>query len=138
MVTSAEPWQPLLDDLEKLRSEWPGGGWGWDPRFKCVASSFGKEIAERARAAMKGVLEREWSGATLGDAPPEVRALAGKYGGVRAGQLLFSGRVVEGMHLYGLWWPWGDGATVSLRVGVANCQRPTEAYPQVRAVFKIA
>ncbi len=42
------------------------------------------------------------------------------------------------MHLFGLWWPWGDGATISLRVGVANCDRPTELYPQIRALFKIA
>src|SRR4029079_18319137 len=95
----------------------------------CVAASFGKEIAERVRVAMTGVLDSEWTGTTLGGAPPEVRALASKHGGVRSGQFLFSGRLVEGMHLYGLWWPWGDGATISLRVGIANCQRPPDAYP---------
>jgi hypothetical protein len=138
MVTSPEPWQPLLDGLSKLRTEWPGTGWGWDPRFKCVASSFGKEIAERAREAMSGVLDREWSAATIASAPEDVRALSGRYGGVRSGQLLFTGVPVDGMSLYALWWPWGDGATISLRVGVANCNRPTELFPLVRAVFKIA
>ena len=138
MSTDPEPWQPLLDGLTKLRGAWPGGAGGWDPRFKCVSSSFGNEIARRARDAMVGVLGTEWSVATIPGASEAVRALAGRYGGVRSGQFLFTGDVVAGMHLFGLWWPWGDGATVSLRVGVANCDRPTELYPLVRALFKIA
>lgn len=137
-MATPEPWQPLLDALTKLRGAWPGGGWGWDPRFKCVSSSFGNEIAQRAREALAGVLGTEWSAANISGAPDPVRALSGRYGGVRSGQFLFVGEVVAGMNLFGLWWPWGDGATVSLRVGVANCDRPTELYPQVRALFKIA
>ena len=139
MATPTEAWQPLLDGLERLREAWPGTGWSWDPRFKCVTSSFGKEIAERARAAMAGILDGEWSPDSINQAPDEIRTLAARFGGVRSGQLLFTGELVGGpMHLFALWWPWGDGATISLRVGVANCDRPTELYPQVRAVFKIA
>jgi hypothetical protein len=138
MANPPQPWQPLLDSLEKLRGQWPGASWGWDPRFKSVASSFDKEIADRARAAMVGVLDDEWSPTGISGAPPDVRALAGKYGGIRPGQLLFTGGSADGMYLFGLWWPWGDGATISLRVGVANCNRPTEVYPQVRALFRIA
>jgi hypothetical protein len=139
MASPTEVWQPLLDGLERLREAWPGTGWSWDPRFKCVTSSFGKEIADPARAAMAGVLDGEWSPDSINQAPDEIRTLAARFGGVRPGQLLFTGEVVGGrMHLFALWWPWGDGATISLRVGVANCDRPTELYPQVRAVFKIA
>ena len=138
MASDPEVWQPLLDGLEQLRVAWPGGGWSWDPRFKCVTSSFGKEIAPRARDAMAGTLASEWTATNLQDAPEGVKALAAKFGGVREGQFLFTGTAAGAMHLFGLWWPWGDGATVSLRVGVANCDRPTELYPLVRAVFKIA
>jgi hypothetical protein len=138
MSSPSEAWQPLLDGLGRLRVAWPGGGWSWDPRFKCVTSSFGKDIADRARASMAGVLDGEWSSTTINQAPDETRTLAARFGGVRDGQLLFTGDVVEGrMHLFALWWPWGDGTTVSLRVGVANCDRPTELYPQIRALFKI-
>jgi len=52
MSSPSEAWQPLLDGLSQLRVAWPGGAWSWDPRFKCVNSSFGKDIAERARQAM--------------------------------------------------------------------------------------
>jgi hypothetical protein len=138
MANPSAPWQPLLDSLENLRVQWPGTGWGWDARFKCVSSSFDKEIVDRVRAAMVGVLDAEWSATAITGAPADVRALAGKYGGIRTGQMLFTGTTADGMYLFGLWWPWGDGSTISLRVGVANCNRPTEVYPQVRAVFKIA
>jgi hypothetical protein len=137
METPAEPWQPLLDRLTKLRAAWPGGGWGWDARFKCVSASFGKEIVIRVRDAMSGVLTTEWSSTNIDKAPGDVRALSTKYGGVRTGQFLFSGEPVAGMFLFGLWWPWGDGATISLRVGVANSDRPVELFPKVRAVFGV-
>ena len=139
MSSPTEAWQPLLDGLDRLREAWPGSSWSWDPRFKCVTSSFGKEIADRARAAMAGALDSEWSTDSINQAPDEIRTLAARFGGVRPGQLLYTGELVGGrMHLFALWWPWGDGATVSLRVGVANCDRPTELFPQIRALFNIA
>src|SRR4051794_26296844 len=106
MASSPEVWQPLLDRLTKLRAAWPGSGWGWDARFKCVASSFGKEIDARVRAALSGVLTTEWSSTSINSAPEEVRALSTRYGGVRSGQFIFTGEPVAGMLLYGLWWPW--------------------------------
>ncbi len=139
MSSPSEAWQPLLDGLGRLRAAWPGGAWSWDPRFKCVSSSFGKELTDQAREAMVGVLDGEWSSDSINQAPDEIRTLAARFGGIRPGQLLFTGAAGgERMHLFALWWPWGDGATVSLRVGVANCDRPTELYPQIRALFKIA
>jgi hypothetical protein len=138
MSIAPELWQPLLEKLAKLRAAWPGAAWGWDPRFKCVASSFGKEIAPRVREAMVGVLTAEWTASTILGAPDDVRVLADRHGGIRSEQLFFTGDVVAGMRLFGLWWPWGDGATVSLRVGIANCDRPNEAFPQVRALFNIS
>jgi hypothetical protein len=137
MPTSPEPWQPLLDLLANLRGAWPGAGWGWDPRFKCVASSFGKELAPRVREALSGVELKEWSSATIASAPNDVRALCDRHGGVRTGQFFFSGDAVVGMRIFALWWPWGDDATVSLRVGIANSDRPSELFPQVRALFGI-
>src|SRR5438445_5294643 len=100
MASPTEAWQPLLDGLERLRVAWPGGGWSWDPRFKCVTSSFGKEIAPRARAAMSGVIGNEWSASGLKDAPDGVRALAAKFGGVRDGQFMFTGASAGVMHLF--------------------------------------
>ena|SRR5437762_10047349 len=138
MSTPPEPWQPLLDSLVELKSGWPGVGWSWDNRFRCVSSSFDKKISARVLGVTTEMLGTQWTDANLAAAPADVRALAERYGGVRAGQMLLTGDLVAGgMRLYGLWWPWGDGATVSLRVGIANCDRPTELLPQLRALFGI-
>lgn len=137
MSTPVEPWQPLLDALAKLHAAWPGAGWSWDGRFKCVTSSFEKALGPGVRAAMAEALPAEWSSSSLGSAPDDLRALADRYGGLRSGQLFFNGEAVAGLRLFALWWPWGDGATISVRIGIANSDRPAELYPQVRALFGI-
>ena len=137
MASPTEAWQPLLDGLERLREAWPGTGWSWDPRFKCVTSSFGKEIADRARAAMVGVLDGEWSPVSINQAPDEIRTLAARFGGVRTGQLLFTGELVGGpMHLFALWWPWGDGKTISIRVAPFYKKLPDSEYAKRIQLFK--
>ena len=128
----------MLDRLMKVRSAWPGSAWGWDARFKCASASFSKEIDARVRAAIADALPREWTSSTIASAPDDIRALSTRYGGVRTGQSVFTGDSGDSSLLYGLWWPWGDNDTVSLRVGVANCDRPTELFPLIRAVFNIA
>ena len=138
MQTLPEPWQPLLDSLVKLRDGWPGVGWGWDARFRCVSSSFDKKIAARVLELTAATLQTQWTTDNFAAAPDDVRVLAERYGGVRAGQMVLAGSdVVVGMRLFGLWWPWGDGSTISLRLGIANSDRPNELFPQLRALFGV-
>jgi hypothetical protein len=39
--------------------------------------------------------------------------------------------------VFGLWWPWGDGSTVSLRIGLHDVDLPKQRYPRLRDVFGI-
>ena len=138
MTTVPQPWQPLLDALAQLKAGWPGVGWTWDGRFRCVSSSFDKKVAPRVLEVTAAMLGAQWTATNIGGAPADVRAQADRCGGVRAGQMLLAGDdVVAGMRLYALWWPWGDGATISLRVGVANSDRPNELFPELRALFGV-
>jgi len=134
------PPHPFLDALTRLREAWPGVGWSWDGRFRCLASSFDRKIAERVREVMMDALAPEagaWTAASIDSAPPAVRALADRHGGVRAGQMLLTGAAAVGTRLYALWWPWGDGATISLRVCIENGDREPGLLPRVRALFGI-
>ncbi len=107
-----------LGALSNVRRTWPTRGWSFDNRFGCLASTFRSDVAPQARAAIARVLPTEWSEATLRLAPQPVRDIATRTGGVRAGQFLFS-HVIGGTALaYGLWWPWEEGSTISMRVGV--------------------
>ena len=110
--------QALLQSLKDVKAKWPMRGWSFDNRFTCVASTFGIDMAEKARAAVAVALPRDWTERTLPGAPTILRELASRTGGVRAGQFLFSSDVAAGAAAYGLWWPWEEGRTISLRIGI--------------------
>ena len=130
----SEPWQPLLDGLTRLRTAWPRRGWSWDTRLSCVTSSINSDLEAQCRAIALDALPAEWTATSLATAPPKIRDLAERAGGLRAGQTVFSAGPLAGVLAYGLWWPWGDGVTISLRVGldIPVMQQP---YPHFRELF---
>jgi hypothetical protein len=137
MASVDEQWQELFQALERLKSKWPGSEWSYDRRLRCVASSIPMSQAPAARAAMAEVLSTSWTSQTLAEAPDAVRKLADGCGGVRAAQLLFWGGAPGAPGAFGLWWPWGDGTTVSLRIGLHDLDQPKERYPRLRDIFGI-
>lgn len=124
----------LFDALGFLRAAWPGGGWSWDNRLTCAASSFNIELAGEARAAADLALRHEWTRRTLASAPPLVREIAEQSGGVRDDQYLLASDPVDRVIAFGLWWPWGDEQTISLRVGLAG-HRVDPLRDQLRDLF---
>jgi hypothetical protein len=137
MSTSAEPWQPILDALTTLRTGWPSSDWTWDHRLKCAVSSFAADLVPAASASLNAIVAADWTSSTLPTATDDIRALADRCGGLRPGQRLLTGTAVAGLLPYALWWPWGDGSMISVRLGIANSDRPKELFPQLRAVFGI-
>jgi len=138
MPTSDEPWQPLLEALGQLKAAWPSPEWTWDHRFKCITSSLGSEASTELRRLLEPFVPSVWTPETFPTAPPEVQALRERCGDVRPGQLLLTGPVLAGMVPFGMWWPWGDGSKVSVRLGVAGSDRQKELYPLIRTLFGIA
>lgn len=110
----------LVESLRKLRSAWPTRGWSWDGRFSCLASSFHSDLASRARAAAQLALPNQWTSESLSTAPAVLRELASRTGGLRPGQALLASVAFGQSHAYGLWWPWGDNESISLRVGLTG------------------
>ena len=109
---------PIFEAFSRLRTSWPKRGWSWDSRFECVASTFGSDLITEAKASAGIALPQVWTDKTLGTAPTALRDLAKKTGGVRAAQMLLSGDPYGLLLPYGLWWPWEDGHTISLRIGL--------------------
>lgn len=110
----------LFVKLAQFRAGWPKRGWSWDGRLSCIASAFGVELVEEAKSALQLAFPHQWSHRTLGQAPALLQQIAERSGGVRADQLLVSSAPVDGVVAYGLWWPWGDDTTISLRIGIAG------------------
>ena len=140
MATPTEAWQPLLDGLERLREAWPGTGWTWDPvpMRVVVVRQEDRRAGPRGDRRALGARDGRRTATNLASTRPAVQALAERYGGVRAGQMLFTGAASGGMRLFALWWPWGDGATISLRVSIENGERDAELFPKMRALFGLA
>jgi hypothetical protein len=137
MASPDQAWEDLFTALDRLRERWPATDWTYDRRLKCVTSSIPLTQEGDARAAMAEVLPTSWGAANLATAPDDVRGLAERCGGLRSSQLLFWGGAPGQAGAFGLWWPWGDGTTVSLRVGLHDVDHPKERYPRLRDVFGI-
>ena len=131
-------WEAVFGALARLRERWPSTDWSYDRRLRCVASSIPLAGAAGARAAAAEVFPTAWLTGTLASAPTSVQALAETCGGLRASQELLWGGDADGAGAFGLWWPWGDGTTVTLRVGLHGIDQPKVRYPRLRDVFGIA
>jgi hypothetical protein len=108
-----------MDDWElltKLRASWPGSAWSWDARFGMVASTFDAKQEPAARASATLAFPHGWTAKSIDTAPPELVATAARTGGLRAGQRLLGGD----RGLYALWWPWGNGEKLTLRIGLVG------------------
>lgn len=104
----------------------------------CVTSSFSTEFEAKARSAIAEAFSLEWTSSTVTKAPPVLREYVDRYGGLRQGQFLFSSGPLGGnLVAFGLWWPWGDGGTVSMRLGFADVDPGRETYARVREIFGV-
>jgi hypothetical protein len=130
-------WEAVFSSLARLRERWPSSEWTYDRRLRCVASSIPLAGADAARAVYAEAFPTTWTSETLGRAPASVQALAETCGGLRAAQQLLWGGDADGPGAFGLWWPWGDGTTVTLRIGLHGLDQPKVRYPRLREVFGI-
>lgn len=137
MDSETEDWKPVLDILTLVKRGWPNQTWSWDDRFTMILSSFPKEQEMQARASAAHALSYAWDSKSIATAPAGLRAICERTGGLRAGQMMMAGKA-GGVVLYGLWWPWGGGATITLRLGIGDCGPFEPPFPQVRTLFNVS
>jgi hypothetical protein len=82
-------------------------------------------------------LPNEWTSTTVQRAPAPLRDLAERTGGLRAGQIIFASGGVAAVFGYGLWWPWGDGMTTSVRIGLGGPGVTQDTLQRLRDVFGV-
>jgi len=119
--------------LSPVGADWPGSKWEWDDRLNCALSTVAKADEARAHTALAAHLPAIWTADSLGEAPVLIKQICGRTGGLLARQLVFSAPLPEGVFAYALWWPWGSGANVSVRLGVSH----ESVLPGVRAAFNL-
>jgi hypothetical protein len=129
--------EPLFEPLRRLRNDWPQRGWSWDSRVACVSSSFSVDLEQKNRALALASMATEYTSRTIVSAPPALRDICDRAGGIRSGQSAFVGAAVGRVFPYGLWWPWGDGMTISLRVGLGGIDESHDLMNKLREVFGV-
>jgi hypothetical protein len=137
MRTPGHSIEPLFEPLRRLRNEWPQRGWSWDSRVACVSSSFSVDLEQKNRALALASMATEYTSRSIVSAPPAVRDICDRAGGIRSGQSVFVGTAVGRIFPYGLWWPWGDGMTISLRVGLGGIDESHDLMNKLREVFGV-
>lgn len=92
--------------------------WKWDSRFEAVLAEFPLEKKTSVLKILDRHLVSRWDSASIGDAPEIVKKVKAHLGGLMAGQLLLlSDPDVEPL-VYCAWWPWENGQTISVRIGL--------------------
>ena len=112
-------------DLENVCSEFSNAfqgvlSWKWDSWSETVLAEFSVDHKDSVRAILDRYLSIAWDSSSIGKAPDVVQMIAGHLGGLRSGQLLFISDPNRGAFIFGAWWPWGDGKTISIRVAPSD------------------
>jgi len=110
--------QAFLQNVAAIRKTWPARGWSWDNRINTIASTFRSDNAPQAKSAIAPLLPFEYNSVSINTASAAVRELSKLHGGIRSGQILYIAPLAGGAHGFGLWWPWEEGSTISMRIGV--------------------
>ena len=119
--------------LSALRTEWPTKEWSWDNRMSVVTSAVSGPHIDAARAVVEKALPQVFDGTNLVSAPDTLRQIITATGGLRGSQLAFA----DG-NAFGLWWPWGGGGTVSLRVGLIGAAKDEALATRLRDLFAVS
>jgi hypothetical protein len=122
--------------LTQLHADWPVRAWGWDGRLPTATSSVSGDQIAQAQALAVRAMPQQFDGATLVNAPADVLAFVQRSGGLRGSQLAFCA-VRPGRTVVGLWWPWGGGGTVSLRVGFVGAESDPSLAVRLRTLFGV-
>ena len=123
--------------LDQLRTEWPGGDWSWDERMCCVTDTFTDAMQDKVRAMTLAALPAEYTSANIATASAPLTELVNRRDGLRDGQFLFA-REDAARVAFGLWWPWGAGTPISLRIGFLGVDENDEPNRRLREIFNVA
>lgn len=101
--------------------------WEWDDYIGAFLATFTPEQAQQVETVCDKYFMSRWDVASLAKIPPSIMEVAESLGGLRASQRLYVTRPGEFVISFGAWWPWGDGKTVSLRIGLVTDKVPEHA-----------
>ena len=100
----------LVDDFRGILS------WEWDGRSRTILTKFSADQEKDVRTILEKFLPISWDSSSIGTAPQIVQTIDNQLGGLRPTHFLFSSDPSHDTFVFCAWWPWENGATISLRI----------------------
>ncbi len=91
--------------------------WQGDERFSAALVVIKNKNEESIRALLADQFQNQYNSKTIKKASKPVKNMIKAFSGMKPGQILFTS-IEKEVILFTAWWPWSDGASVSLRVGI--------------------
>ena len=98
--------------------------WKWDSRFNTALAEFVAEKTEDVKEILDKIFTEVWETTNIIGAPDNVKTIDYLFGSLMYGQQLLTTDPKQNLILYCIWWPWGNGETVSIRIGHYNADQP--------------
>lgn len=90
--------------------------WEWDDQHDGVVAILEIDAAHAVLAVLDVHCPGDWDRSSIRRAPALVRRARRQFGGLQAKQRIFASALADDVLLLGLWWPWGHGGSVSIRL----------------------
>lgn len=103
----------LRDLIGELVQEWV-----WEERHQAIQGAFSIDKADEIKNKLQGYFSQVWDDKTFKKADIEVKRRAGVFANLKPSQKLFTDS--DATDLLAVWWPWGHGATISVRLFLAH------------------
>ena len=87
--------------------------------------AFEKEDMGAILSTVSNEFDRQWDATTISNASGLIGELANSFFGISPGQIIFTSEQGAGLILFAAWWPWGNGSTISLRIGIFSLEERT-------------
>ncbi|MGB1263190.1 MAG: hypothetical protein ACPG52_09790 [Cognaticolwellia sp.] len=115
---------PLGDELN----------WRWEDKLAALLTEFSWEKKERILITLRQLFSEEWQKNNIKKAPKALRDELGELAHLSKQQLIFTRPANETTPaLAVIWWPWGHGATYSMRIKILSSNYDGAALAQARA-----
>lgn len=96
--------------------------WKWDERQSALLAEFSWEKKERILTILRRLFSEEWQRNNIKKAPKAIKDELATLANLSKEQLLFARpATAETPALALVWWPWGHGATYSMRIKILHC-----------------
>ena len=90
--------------------------WKYDDFHNVMLAEFSVEKQDQVLFSLQQVLPVCWDAKTIKQAPDEVIHFAGSFSKLVKKQKLLTTNIERHPKVMAAWWPWGHGATVSIRL----------------------